>query len=164
MMKLVCTLSIFALLLIPNASFAGGKNAWTQCGIGAAIFSNTGWAAALSNVIWDLGSTASTSSSSTPSQCAGRGASVGVLIYENYANVEEETAIGQGEHLNAMMTILDCDSSIQSELIKDVRTDFLNDVKDSSYSKKSTLEKTESLYNNVMEKAGKKYSKFCSIG
>lgn len=164
MMKLVCTLSLFALLLIPNASFASGKNAWTQCGIGGMIFSKTGWAAALSNVVWDLGTTATTSSSSTPSQCSGSGASVGVLIYENYANVEEETAVGQGEHLNAMLNLLECDSSIQAELIEDVRTDFLKDVKDSSYSKKSTLEKTEVLYNNVMNKAGKKYAKYCSIG
>lgn len=164
MIKLVCTLSLFALLLIPNTSFASGKNAWTQCGIGGMIFSKTGWAAALSNVVWDLGTTATTSSSSTPSQCSGSGASVGVLIYENYANVEEETAVGQGEHLNAMLNLLECDSSIQAELIEDVRTDFLKDVKDSSYSKKSTLEKTEVLYNNVMNKAGKKYAKYCSIG
>lgn len=164
MIKLVCTLSLFALLLIPHTSFAGNKNAWTQCGLGAMIFNKTGWAAASSNIIWDWGTTATTSSSSSPSQCAGSGASVGVLIYENYANVEEETAVGQGEHLNAMLNLLKCDSSIQDELIQDVRADFLNDVKDSSYSKKSTLEKTEALYNNVMNKAGKKYSKFCSIG
>ena len=164
MIKMVSVLSVFALLLIPNASFASNKNAWTQCGIGAMIFTKTGWAAASSNIIWDWGTTATTSSSSSPSQCSGSGASVGVLIYENYANVEEETAVGQGEHLNAMMNLLKCDESIQDELIQDVRTDFLKDVKESSYSKKSTLEKTESLYNNVMNKAGKKYSKYCSIG
>lgn len=162
MMKMVCSLALFALLLTPNTSFAK-KNAWTQCGIGAMIFTKTGWAAASSNIIWDWGTTATTSSSSSPSQCSGSGASVGVLIYENYANVEEETAVGQGEHLNAMMNLLECDSSVQADLIKDVRTDFLKDVKHSSYSKKSTLEKTEALYNNVMNKAGKKYAKFCSI-
>lgn len=163
MIKMVYALSLFAFLLIPSKSFAA-KNAWTQCGIGAMIFSKTGWAAASSNVIWDLGTTGTTSSSSSESQCAGSGASLGTLIYQNYASVEEETAIGQGEHINAMLNILGCDSSIQNELIQDVRTEFLKDVKDSSYTKKSTVEKTESLYNNVMDKAGKKYSKYCSIG
>jgi hypothetical protein len=164
MTKLVCTLSLLGLFLIPNASHAGGKNAWTQCGIGAMIFTKTGWAAASSNIIWDWGTTATTSSSSSPSQCAGSGNKMGVLIYENYANVEEETAAGEGEHLNAMMQLLNCDSSIQADLIKDVRADFLKDVQDSSYNKKTTLEKTESLYNNVMDKAEKKYASYCSIG
>ena len=162
MKKISSAVLLFALVLIPQVSFA--KNAWTQCGIGAAIFPSTGWAAAISNVWWDLGTTATSSSSSTESQCAGRGDTMGVLIYQNYANVEEETAIGQGEHLNAMMTILGCDSSIQSEFIQDVRTDLLNDVKDASYLKKSKLEKTEALYNNVINKAGKKYAQFCSVG
>ena len=160
-MKVLLSL-LFFVVLIPGVSHA--KNAFTQCGIGAMIFPGTGWAAGISNIIWDLGTTGSTSSSSTPSTCSGKGASVGTLIYENYANVEEETAVGQGEHLNAMMALLECDSSIQPAMIQDVRSDLLKDVNDSGYSKKSTLEKTESLFNNVMDKAGKKYAQHCSIG
>ena len=167
MLKTCFTFLLLGLFTVPNISFARGsgktKNAWTQCGIGAAIFPNYGSLAAISNIIWDLGTTASTSSSSTPSQCAGKGASLGVLIYENYANVEEETAIGEGEHLNAMLNILGCDDSIQSALIQDVRADLLNDVKNTSYMKKTKLEKTESLYNNVMDKAAKKYAKSCAM-
>lgn len=163
MIKTLLSLLI-ATALLPSISQAAGKNAWTQCGIGAAIFSKTGWAAAISNVIWDLGTTATTSSSSSPSQCAGKGASVGKLIYENYANVEEETAAGQGEHLNAMITILGCDSSVKADMIQDVRSDFLKDVQNSSFSGKSTVEKTEVLLNNVMDKAENKYAKNCSIG
>jgi hypothetical protein len=162
-MKLLMSLLIAAFLL-PNLSYASGKNAWTQCGIGAAIFPSYGWAAAIINVVWDMGSTATTSSSSSPSQCAGKGSAVGQLIFENYANVEEETAVGEGEHLNAMMTILGCDSSIQSALIQDVRTDFLKDAQSASFSKKSNVEKTESLFNNVMDKASNKYVQYCSVG
>ncbi len=36
-------------------------NLWVDCGIGAMIFDNTAWAAATSNIIWDLGITATTS-------------------------------------------------------------------------------------------------------
>lgn len=157
---------VFTLLLIlPSFSWASkSKNAWTQCGIGAAIFPSYGSLAAISNIIWDWGLTATTSSSSSPSQCAGKDSSVGKLIYENYAQVEEETAIGQGEHLTAMMSILECDPSIQSQMIQDVRSQMLNEVKESSFTKKSTLEKTDSLFNNVMDKAGNKYARHCSIG
>lgn len=161
MNKITSAALLFSLLIIPQISFA--KNAWTQCGIGAAIFPSTGWAAAISNVWWDLGTTATSSSSSTESQCAGKG-SMGVLIYENYAKVEEETAIGQGAHLNAMMSILGCDDSVQENMIQDVRSDLLLHVKDPSYSKKSKLEKSEALYNNLIDKVEHKYAKFCSIG
>lgn len=158
-------LSILAVILVlPVVGHAKGKNAWTQCGIGAAIFPKTGWLAASSNFIWDFGITGSTSSSSSESQCAGKGASINRLIYENYANVEEETAMGKGEHLTAVMTILRCDSSVQADLIQDVRADFLKDVQNSSYLRKSTIEKTNSLFNNVMDKASTKYAKNCSVG
>lgn len=167
MLKTSFFLLWIGIFVVPHMSEARSsgktKNAWTQCGIGAAIFPNYGSLAAISNIIWDLGTTASTSSSSTPSQCAGKGASVGVLIYENYANVEEETAAGQGEHLNAMLNLLGCDDSIQSDLIQDIRGDFLRDVQDQSYLRKTKLEKTESLYNNVMDKAAKKYAKSCAM-
>ena len=53
------------LLLLPFAivtmnSFAA--NPYTDCGIGAALFPNTNWAAVTSNVIWDAGTTAVTDS------------------------------------------------------------------------------------------------------
>lgn len=154
-------ISLFILsLLFPLTGFS--KNAYTQCGIGALIFQKTGWAAAISNIIWDLGTTGSTSSSSTPSQCAGKGASVERIIFENYANIEEETSVGQGEHLNAMLNILECDRSVHPAIISDVRADFMKTVEDNSYSTKSKLEKTESLFNNVMDKASNKFASHCS--
>ena len=161
-MKYILSTLLF-LLLLPTSSFGAGKNAYTQCGIGGMIFKNTGWAAAISNIVWDLGSTATTSSSSTPSQCAGSGNLMRKMVYENYASVEQETAIGQGEHLNAMMNLLKCDSSIQSNLIQDVRADFLKSVENESYTQKTQVEKTEDLVTNVMGKASTKYSAHCTV-
>lgn len=157
--------SLLALIVVmsaPAVGFAAGKNAWTQCGIGAMIFTKTGWAAAISNIIWDLGTTATSSSSTSPSQCNGSG-SVGKMIYENYANFEEETAVGQGEHLTAMMGAMGCDGKVHAAILSDVRGDFLESVKSDSYATKSTLEKTESFFNNVMDKAGNKYAGQCSL-
>src|SRR5688572_5993856 len=47
----------------PAASKApgAGPNPFSDCGIGAALFPKTGWAAVTSNVIWDIGTTALTS-------------------------------------------------------------------------------------------------------
>ena len=37
-----------------NKTAGSGPNPYTDCGIGAALFSDTHWAAVTSNVIWDL--------------------------------------------------------------------------------------------------------------
>jgi hypothetical protein len=160
-MKFLFTV-LFAIVLSPSVSSA--KNAWTQCGIGALIFPSVGWAAATTNIWWDLGTTATSSSSTSPGQCAGKGSSVGKLIYENYANVEEETAKGEGEHLTAMLSILECDTAARSAIINDVRVDFMKSVSSPGYVQQSTLEKTEGFFNNVMDKASNKYAGHCSAG
>jgi hypothetical protein len=47
-----------------------GPSPYTDCGIGAALFKETDWAAISSNVIWDLGSTALTSATMSPETCS----------------------------------------------------------------------------------------------
>jgi hypothetical protein len=154
--------ALLAFAMVPATSHAAGKNAWTQCGIGALIFPSYGILAAVSNVIWDLGTTATTSSSSSPSQCAGKGASLGTMIYQNIANVEEETAVGRGEHLTAMLNVLGCDNNVHGDMISAVRSDFLKEVESPAYSTKSKLDKTEALFNNVMDKATGQFASSCA--
>ena len=48
------------------------ENAYVQCGIGAAIFKNNKTAAIISNIIWDLGTTAISSQTSSPETCEGK--------------------------------------------------------------------------------------------
>jgi hypothetical protein len=61
MKKLLFLLSLCAVNL-PNIALAGGPtgsgpNPYSDCGIGAALFKDTEWAAVTSNVTWDLGTT-----------------------------------------------------------------------------------------------------------
>ena len=80
-----------------------GPNPYSDCGIGAALFTETKWAAVTSNVIWDLGITAITSATASPETCSGKKVETAQFIIDNYDNLAEETAKGQGTHLIAML-------------------------------------------------------------
>lgn len=146
-------IALFALLSMP--AFAA-KNAWRQCGIGALIFPNTGWAAVTSNIIWDFGITGSTSSSSSESQCAGRASTAAKFIHQNYAVLEEETATGQGAHLMTVLNILDCKKGSHDKIINDVRSNLADQIE-------AGVPTDEAYYNNLMDVVEKKYPTQCTL-
>lgn len=151
-------------LLLPNLSYAGSqKNPWTQCGIGAMIFSSTPWAAAISNVIWDFGTTASSTTSSSDHYCSGKSASTAKFIYETYANLEEETTIGSGKHLTTMLNILGCDQDAHAHIIDSVRTDFNTSLQNPEKPTADKLTNAKSYYEIVMRKAEGPFAKQCHI-
>lgn len=157
-MKLFASFLAFIML-----SSVSAKNIWRDCGIGALLFPSTGWAAVTSNVIWDLGTTASTSTTSSEDQCAGKGADVAKFIYQNYAMLEENTVSGQGEHLTAMLDILSCDKSSRSKIIESTRSNFAKELKAESYNSRKTVEKAESYYNILMENVQTNYPTSCQL-
>src|SRR5690554_322833 len=86
----------------PTEAVAQTKiNPWQHCGIGAMIFTDNGVAAAISNVIWDLGTTAVASATISPESCGTTLVTVALLIDSSYDQLAMETAQGSGEHLNA---------------------------------------------------------------
>lgn len=142
-MKLLSKLSFLALAAFISLPAFAAKNAWTQCGIGAMMFPRTGWAAATSNIIWDAGITGVTSSSSSESQCAGRASTAAKFIHQNYAVLEEETAVGQGDHLVTVLNILNCKTTYHNEIINSVRSNFAQEVEAGTQS-------DEAYFNNLM--------------
>lgn len=153
---------IFTAFMLFSISGYAKKNPWGDCGIGAMIFPSTRWAAVLSNVIWDWGTTASSSTSSSEHLCEGKSASAAKLINETYVNLEEETAVGSGKHLTAVLTTLGCKNEAHAQIISSVRNDFSVAVKDPKYSQKNNSEKAESYYNNVIDKVEGQFAAQCN--
>lgn len=105
------TISVAAVAVAMSASaFAQGTtrtelNPWLDCGIGAMIFpsANLEVGAGLSNIIWDLGTTAVISAQSSPDQCNGTdNVEMAMFIQRTYATLEAEVAKGEGENLVAL--------------------------------------------------------------
>lgn len=102
------TLSVFAVSMALTATAQEKRekpNAWVDCGIGAMIFpsDNLEVAAAVSNIIWDLGTTAVTSALSSPESCSGLdNVEMAVFIQSTYASLESDLAKGEGDNLSAL--------------------------------------------------------------
>lgn len=155
-MKMSVRILIVALFSVLSMPAFAAKNAWRQCGIGAMIFPKTGWAAVTSNIIWDFGITATTSSSSSESQCAGRASNAAKFIHQNYAVLEEETASGQGGHLVTVLNILDCKKGTHDKIIQDVRTNLAEQIE-------AGVPTDEAYFNNLMEVVETKYPTQCTL-
>jgi len=158
----------FALLILgimlafPVVSFAEEQiNPWTDCGLGAMIFSKYPAAAGISNIIWDLGTTAVTSSAITPASCAGKNVAAAKFITDTYSNLEEDTVKGEGQHVTAMLDIFGCEKVSQKGIIESVKADFGETLKNSTYSSKSIVEKAQGYYNIVTDKVTGEYAQSC---
>jgi len=126
-----------------------GPSPYTECGIGAALFKND-TAATISNIIWDLGTTAMTSATSSPEVCQAKDAQAAAFIFESYDRLTEESAHGMGEHFAVLMNILEVESEEQKQVMSDVRHSMANVVSSADYALMSQVNRAEAFYNSVM--------------
>jgi len=122
-------------------------NPWQHCGIGAMIFPENGVAAAISNIIWDLGTTAVTSATVSPEQCGTTLMNVALLIDSSYDQLAIETAQGSGEHLNAALNLVGC--SATEEVVGTLRADLAQVAGSASYAEMSHQDKAYSYYSSL---------------
>ncbi|NQZ20969.1 MAG: DUF3015 family protein [Colwellia sp.] len=127
-------------------------NPWTDCGIGAMIFTSNGAAAAISNVIWDLGTTAVTSNISSQNACASEQAKTAMFIQATLPILEQEVAIGEGEYVTAMLELRGCAATSHTAIINAVRKDI---------AQKST-ENAEELYNVLENQVEVNFADSCA--
>lgn len=147
--------TVAASALMPVAAQAEGSkklNPWQDCGIGAMIFPNNGAAAAISNIIWDLGTTAVSTNVSSQESCASEKAQTAMFIKATMPSLEQEVAIGEGEYVTAMLELRGCEVASHGEIIKAVRQDFATQENDNA----------ETLYNVLEERVNSDFSKSCA--
>lgn len=150
-MKKKC-LTVFAAVFL-MASMAEARNVWKECGIGGMVFKKTGWAAVLSNVVWDLGTTATSSNVSSDDLCEGQAATTAKFVNETYASIEEEVAQGKGEHLSSLLNMLGCEASQHSSLTSDLRRTLKTQMSSASYTQNSNSENAEFFYGASIQYA-----------
>ena len=121
------------------------ENAFSQCGIGAAIFTKNETAAIISNVIWDLGTTAFSSQTSSPESCTGAKVSAAAFINETYPVLEEQFVKGGGTHVAALMNIMQCEVSQQSLVVANVQQELGQSFAEESFLASSQTQKAAHL-------------------
>lgn len=127
-----------------------GPNPFRDCGIGAALFPTTNWAAVSSNVIWDVGTTAVTSATASPQTCQGQYVAAAAFIFETFDSLTEEAAKGSGEHIATLLNILNLNENERAAVLTSVRRDMASLVPQNSFDAMSKTEKAETFYLSVM--------------
>ena len=99
-----------------------GPNPYSNCGIGGAIFPTVSWAAATSNVIWDLGTTAVSSATLSPETCNAKTVAVAEFIQGSYASLETDILKGHGDYLTGLSEVSGCDGEISATYLGALRS------------------------------------------
>ena len=158
-MKLKCLALAAAIAAVPAVAPTASAqqreiNPWLDCGIGAMIFQETAVAAAISNIIWDLGTTAVTSNVSSPESCAGKRVQSAMYINTTYAKLETETAIGSGDYMTGLANVMGCKAEAREPLFARVRLDMASTMAKPGYADLDKTKKAEA-YFNVVDNAAK---------
>lgn len=146
---LLVTLSLSA---AANAAKApgSGPNPFSDCGIGAALFSENKVLAVTSNIIWDIGTTAVTSATASPETCSGKNVDAAAFILNSYDSLVEDTARGEGEHLVALLNILQVEQQVQAQVVQSVRAEMAQHIAADSYLAADKTEKSQLYYFAVI--------------
>jgi hypothetical protein len=159
---LACALAGAAEKTEKNKTAGSGPNPYRDCGIGAALFSETGWAAVTSNVIWDLGLTALTSATSSPETCSGKNVKVAQFIIDTYDNVVDETAAGSGDHLTAMLEIYGCSAPVHEQIVKALRPAVAQEVSSPEYAGQSLVDKSTRYFQLIDHEVNTQFAQACA--
>lgn len=160
--KFMAVLAVAMSFVLPvSAQAEESINPWVDCGIGAMIFPGTPVGAVISNVIWDLGSTAVTSAGVSRNTCEGKRVKMAMFIGTTYANLEEETVQGEGRHVRAMLNLASCQPAAHADIMRSVRAEFAQSLQNSAYAQKADLVKAQDYYNLVQAKLTGEFSAQC---
>jgi hypothetical protein len=156
MKRLIAISTICAALAAPHVLLAETKqiNPWQHCGIGAGIFDDNTTAAAISNIIWDSGTTAVTSATMSPEICSSKDLQVSQFIQTTYDTLIVETAVGEGQHLNALLELQGVGMNDRQSVISQLREDLLVHVSDERQAELSHSDKAFQMYVSLNEASG----------
>lgn len=122
---------------------------YTECGLGAMIAPKNAAVAAVTNVTWDLGTTAISSNISSQDTCQGGKAKMAAFINNSYENIEKDLASGNGKYLDTLVSLSNNTSESKEVFISNLRNDFSSLVASSDYSTLTTYQKSQKLYNII---------------
>lgn len=147
--KFFIGLTVTAVFACSNA-VAKGPNPYSDCGIGAALFKNdTG--ATISNVLWDIGSTAITSATASPDTCEDHDIEAAEFILESYDRLAEDTAKGVGTHLDTLLSIVNISATQKDQVVQSIRAEMATIVASDAYLTADKTEKATLYYNGFMK-------------
>lgn len=125
---------------------------YADCGLGAMIFSrdtdNDRVLAMISNITWDLGTTAHSSNLSSAENCKTRSATSALFIMDNLPQIEGDIARGEGDHLAAAVSTMGCDSTLSS-VTDALRAEVSASVGTGVYAEMDAKQKSAQIFDSI---------------
>lgn len=135
---------------------------YTDCGLGAMIAPNNSAVAAVTNVTWDLGTTAVSSDASSPDSCKGGKVKKAAFIHDAYPQLAQDLSRGQGAHLQALVAMSGCAAPSQSALMHAVRADFAQLTAAPAYAQQSRFDQAKNLFDAVNQRVASDFAAVCT--
>ena len=140
-----------SVLFVQSASARPFADIYVECGLGALIAPNTPVVAVITNITWDLGTTAISSDISSPENCKGGQQEVAAFIYDAYESLETDLASGEGTYLDLLVVLAEYDYQGGEGFVDTLRIGFAGLVAHPGYTTMSRFEKAEALYDLVYQ-------------
>ena len=149
--KLASVMSLaMGLSVASGASFARDfADIYTECGLGAMIAPTNSAVAAVTNVTWDLGTTAISSNISSPESCRGGQEKTAAFIHQGYQKLEMDIAKGDGDYLDQLISLIEVEDGDRQSVVSKIRRDLSAMVASDNYNSMTRYEKSQALYNIV---------------
>jgi hypothetical protein len=135
-----------------DKSAGSGPNPFTDCGIGAALFPDTKWAAVTSNVIWDIGTTAVISATASPQTCSGKKVAALAFVGKTHEKLAEEASRGSGEHIASALNLMECKADKHAVATQSIRAGMAAVVAAPNYANQDRMQRAAGVFN-VVERA-----------
>lgn len=110
--------------------------------------------AVVTNVTWDLGTTAVSSHLTSPNTCKGGQARTAAFIYQSYPQLENDLAQGQGEHFATLLSVAGCPAETHASVGSELRHQFAESVAHPSYASQTRYELAEQLHGQLYQVTG----------
>jgi hypothetical protein len=148
----------------PPAQARDFAEVYTQCGLGGLIAGSIPWLAVITNITWDLGTTAITSNVSSPETCKGVAAKTAAFINDAAPRIEQDLARGQGPYLAALLELSGCQSSSQAAVTSALRTDLGATLASPGAASRSGYQQAASLYQLYTSRLQSDFTGVCTAG
>ena len=134
---------------------------YTDCGIGGLIGAAIGSdedtianvAAVVTNITFDLGTTAISSNITSPGTCARGKEAMAAFIFESYDSLEVDLASGHGAYLDGLASLAGHDGEARGRFVAALRSGFARLVAAPDYPLQDRFTRSEALYNLVNERS-----------
>jgi hypothetical protein len=159
---IVAALFAVGVIASPPAQAREFGEIYTQCGLGGLIAGSVPVVAVITNITWDLGTTAISSNVSSPETCRTVVVRTAAFINDAAPRLEQDLARGQGPHLAALLELSGCSASAQPAITAALRADLSRSLAAPGAASRTGYQQAAGLFDLYTARVQSDFAKVCT--